>query len=517
MRTKLSLIRGIHRTAMAVSIASIFVSGCANTTRITPAASLKNPGRGGVFFALPKTTIQAVVPVVRRSVTKAPYGEYAQLLLGQAPNEPGISVEIGKGVELRSVGVRDDRQIYFAEFGGGAFTNNELTIDVNSDGVLTQGISEQENKTADFVVSTIEVAGKVGGTIAKGFALQGGGEAANLQLRAAEIYGKRQKLTHEQRAQFMKAVELGISVRKLPPGDQAARIAAFSDDESAKWRRWVPFEEELDRLLAMAKRIQNLQDRRSSLLGDAGSTVEARKAALDQIEGELAEAQEPLLGKIVKTTWPGRFTIEPDDNTDSLAGPKPERKALIGLVKKGAAAGVIIWNNDFTPPIPSIFLTKSRRSETSVSVVIAGRKPREANSVAKVNAAGGRRGFRYRVPGDARVSLLVDGVARESIDTKVAQYGMIASLPASTGSAKTRWDLTLDPATGAVDKVALSNKAFDPALVNRAGNAADGFLGAVAERNQRDTELASVQRQHSILKMKSEMAGFRKTIEAEED
>jgi hypothetical protein len=121
--------------------------------------------------------------------------------------------------------------------------------------------------------------------------------------------------------------------------------------------------------------------------------------------------------------------------------------------------------------------------------------------------------FHYRIPGNAELRIgFAAGSAGPQKQTQqqmvnltvhderlrqthpVAQYGTVAFLPAKSLSAKSRLEFSLNPTTGALQKVTVGRTAFDPKLVNRVGDAVEPLVGAIRAEEAADDAAADAAR-----------------------
>ena len=101
----------------------------------------------------------------------------------------------------------------------------------------------------------------------------------------------------------------------------------------------------------------------------------------------------------------------------------------------------------------------------------------------------GERSFYYRIPGQLKIAfykvISKDGKKEYSLiheeKVKVAQLGIIASLPLQMGGKESEVNVTFDEDTGAIKTLAVDNKSIDPALLQAVPESVAGLISAGQE------------------------------------
>jgi hypothetical protein len=118
------------------------------------------------------------------------------------------------------------------------------------------------------------------------------------------------------------------------------------------------------------------------------------------------------------------------------------------------------------------------------------------------------RSFFYRVPGTANVSVLADGKGISQKNLPVAQFGTVASLPATTGGSRNKYDIELSTDTGALLSFKVS---ADPLLsasqMEGLGTAANSVVDAnvAAAKAKQDADKAASHAELEKLKYEKDL------------
>jgi len=124
-------------------------------------------------------------------------------------------------------------------------------------------------------------------------------------------------------------------------------------------------------------------------------------------------------------------------------------------------------------------------------------------------------GFYYRVPAVASVKLTKDKDVLTETQLVVAQLGFVAALPRQR-TYQSDYQVTLDPATGALKTLSANSDSIDPALITSSGEAIAGALEARAEARKEEAaakdELAILERERKILEETKKIKDLREEL-----
>jgi len=124
-------------------------------------------------------------------------------------------------------------------------------------------------------------------------------------------------------------------------------------------------------------------------------------------------------------------------------------------------------------------------------------------------------GFYYRVPAVASVQLREATEVLTETQLVVAQLGFVAALPRQR-TYQSDYQVTLDPATGALKTLSANSDSIDPALITSSGEAIAGAVEARAEARKEEAaakdELAILERERKILEETKKIKDLREEL-----
>lgn len=284
--------------------------------------------------------------------------------------------------------------------------------------------------------------------------------------------------------------------------------------------------------------IKRLQGQRENLAsGGSGGGFPSGPIAPDTLKLMLKETDDTIeayqnsyfLGVTIERSWTGAFEFTPP-----AAGPAPPPAAFFTSptffyfdVKQGLCEGPAADAQGIK--IPEKFRPKGGCAVVPASAVpVAVRVNRALDDdgfLSNLNVAHladeareRDRGFYYRVPAKG-VALLQAGAKNLSqSDVIVAQFGIIASLPASSSGRTTQYTVALNESTGALQNFKLgSDSLLQKSLLDDAAAAANSAIDAkkANEKKKAETsdELAQKKRELELLKTQNEINDEKKKLE----
>lgn len=144
------------------------LAGCATTVEVSPLTSVKETRNGGFIYSLPKTALAISITLKAEveSTGEKPYSDFAKKLFNIEPiSEDKTTLQIGT-VSITPTGKRDPSRTYYAHLKKDPFSSRISSFVLNEDGVISSGKLSSQNKTIDYVVTTLEAAAKVASTAA---------------------------------------------------------------------------------------------------------------------------------------------------------------------------------------------------------------------------------------------------------------------------------------------------------------------------------------------------------------
>jgi len=307
-----------------------------------------------------------------------------------------------------------------------------------------------------------------------------------------------------------------------PPAPPGQASAAFTSD--------------YEKAVEISEAIKSLQSQRESLASGANSganiPAETLKLMLKETDTTIeAYRNSYFLGTSTEKIWTGPFEFVPP-----TAGPAAV-PAISGTFfsfseEDGICEGPVA--DALGIKIPKKFKPKSGCAAISPAwlpvAVRVERNPDEDGFLANLDAAhradekkDRQRGFYYRIPAKAAAILQV-GVAAAAKDVArtnglvVAQYGIVASLPASSSGRTTQYTIALDESTGALKNFKLgSDPLLQKSILDDVDSSATALVEAKKAREKAKAEandvLAQKKRELELLKTQNEINEEKKKLE----
>jgi hypothetical protein len=307
------------------------------------------------------------------------------------------------------------------------------------------------------------------------------------------------------------------------PADQAS--AAFTSD--------------YEKAVEINEAIKSLQSQRENLAsGASGATnvpAETLKLMLKETDTTIeAYRNSYFLGSSAEKLWSGPFEFAPPAASFPL--PPPPVAAVSGTFfwfseTEGLCEGPVA--DELGIKIPKKFKPKSGCAALPPDALPVAlrveRKPDDDGFLANLDAIhkadeakDQQRGFYYRIPAKGAAILQV-GVAAGAKDLGrsnliVAQFGIIASLPASSSGRTTQYTIALDESTGALKNFKLgSDGLLQKSILDDVGTSANAIIDAKKAREKAKAEandiLAQKKRELDLLKTQNEINEEKKKLE----
>lgn len=299
------------------------------------------------------------------------------------------------------------------------------------------------------------------------------------------------------------------------------------------------FTSDYDKAVDISEAIKSLQSQRESLAsgatGGANIPAETLKLMLKETDTTIeAYRNTYFLGTSTEKLWSGAFEFAPPTASFPLPPPPIARTSGIffwfsetdGLCEGPVADALGI-------KIPKKFKPKSGCAAVPPSALpVALRVERKSDDdgfLANLDAVhkadeikDQQRGFYYRIPAKAAAVLQV-GVAAAAKDLArdnliVAQYGIVASLPASSSGRTTQYTIALDESTGALKNFKLgSDSLVQKSILDDVNSSANAIVDAKKAREKAKAAandvLAQKKRELDLLKTQNEINEEKKKLE----
>lgn len=412
-------------------VALLLFGGCAaTTTEVTPVAEAKPGGRGAIVYALPTTALDLEIPFVRVEKTPGKFAQYAAELFGEAATIQSHSLRFAVGIPTAVAhGLPDRTKIFRAEIKGGPFSDSSMTLQFDTNGILTSSVVEGENRTVDFVVSTLEAATRIAGSAVK---LAGAGE---LQPLVEEKF------------------------KDKPPGVKEA----------------------FERARTAQKFVKDI------IRGEVASDIATFQARLAKANEMLAEAMAPFYGKVEKETWSIQFRVVPK------IAPYDSIPLFSYVPTDGITSFLVLPRNRRQPQFLAKSKSFDKGTKHPIVAVAVQSSPLVSDqTVRSVLFTQKKRGIHYNIPAPGTVTVLEGKNRLMTMNSSFGQFGSVGFLPVSTGSRKLHQELTLNGTNGGLVRVQNASNAFDPQLVNRTGEAMGKGLDAFDPQVRAEREAAIV-------------------------
>lgn len=543
------------RRAIAMFGLVLVGSGCA---KIVVEDVRPNMGGAGMFYALPKTIVHVSLKADMKTLTAAPYQDYAPIFAPGgsvacdaiakcgAPEETDpeamrtkTSYSIQPGATFATSGIPDPDNVYLVKFTRSAAVDQALSMTWTETGVLSAASATVTNRATDIAMSGLKLAA---GIVTK--TAYAGPSAKSLTDRCAQ-----------QRVDRAKLDSIAKSKHQLNPPTSADTSACVPRCPIEYGPRpndtWVlPILGEVNSSLvanycAAPQKYRDTLSRNEPALARATAAyynkvvplLAARQGAyndrmgfdpialITKLEGMLQDQLNALyLGTTTTKTWEGLLDLEPDASTQTT---------FMHVLRVNVDKGFCIDDKLISPdakPFPKGFKnhvqavcedTTTKSNHVGVRMALY---PANGQLFTKARDAAldrsGDRGFRYRIPAQVRGDLVRE-VASKPEDTfgsavfSVAQKGYVAWLPARHNAKMMSYDLAMVEATGALKTFKLGTTgSLDAATVDALSTSAGSILdarNAAAKQAKTDAdELTTLTRQDSLLKLKDEICTLQK-------
>ena len=155
---------GLHKWKGFVGILVCCILGCGTSHkvyRVDKEHVDKNHGERGVYYTLPRTVITVELPIIQTTYTPGPYAELSAEILGQeAKTGDSVTYKLGTPV-LGTRAEPDPNETFLVKIAGTPLETRTLMLQLSEDGRITSAQSTVENKTVDFVVSTVKTSANI--------------------------------------------------------------------------------------------------------------------------------------------------------------------------------------------------------------------------------------------------------------------------------------------------------------------------------------------------------------------
>ena len=430
-----------------------------------------NIKKEGVFYALPRTVIKVEVPVIKTKETPGKFEKFAKCFFPEDEEAKKIIHEKKTTYDLDDpvIGSRsepDPEEVYMVKIKGNYLEDKAITMEWTENGVMTKGSTETTNRTIDIATQTAKT---VVSLVSKAGVLGIAGAGIDQDLLKA-ITDCRDHVIQE-------------AIKNLGPQkavETRKELEMIFDDASNTYQK-----------------ILSLQALRENLLNPVSSQTGAMPAdtlqlMLKELDDLIKHYKEMFLGTAKKESWTARFAVTPLNKTWAGTGKYFE---LFEFSETGGmcpitvnpASEVRFMDSRIKEGFSNCGGTTTTRELVQLNLTLEGGQIKDTIATAfDAKSEDGERGFYYRIPVMTTGAIIRSSKEKgptEIFRTQlaVAQLGLTASLPASTGGRKTKYEVELYE-TGALKNFKLGSEALiQDTTVKGFGEAAETALDKRAE------------------------------------
>lgn len=298
----------------------------------------------------------------------------------------------------------------------------------------------------------------------------------------------------------------------------------------------------------LSEEYKELNNLRKKVLQGSSTNIppDTFKLMLEKNAEDIDSARSAFLGNSSEKDWLGMFNFIPDKNklnSDLLfAYSKTKGICNSGQIKEKSikVSGDFLYNDCLKtkePEVRLLWLDTAKRNAVEQNAYLAKLEVAAQNAEAQDKS----RGWFYRVPADADVFLKTSVISCKALtevhtydcnplsirfnganidveqtagifqsfpnqnekvalgEMQIAQFGVTASVPASSAGRSNSTEIALDPSTGAMKNFKVSSTALiDKSILDDAGKAANSAIDAVDPLNRKKRELEELKTQNQI-------------------
>jgi hypothetical protein len=491
-------------------VLTLGISSCAKLVveKVPPSGAVP---ADGVFYALPTTVVRLQLKLDRTVREGAEFVYYAPIFAPEgkpvcaAPkctDKEEIEYSLEDDIGITTRGVPDPNQVYLVKFSGGGAIDQNLAVSWNEEGLLSAASGTVTNRASDIAMSGLKLAASLGTKGAFGAAaLKVTEKGKNTGAEKCEVNGL---ATDEPFIATFRGINANAAedlIENFCANSQRASLAYHADLLARATRSYE-------------KRVVPLVTARRKIL-EGTSALSDPATLLPAIEAELGQQLAKLfLGTRSVKTW---------DGTLEVAGIVESRKEF-DVLRIDGGAGFCIGKDASAPPegkpYPEKFTAPPRDAKcdsptTRVTLSWDYYPKMEDQLFNRIDLTEtGERSFRYRMPAQVAVSLLIEDtsgsgkkVSKGGAKLSIAQLGKVVSLPAARHSKSLTYDLAFIEATGALKSFKLGTTGgFDAgtvdALSDVSGTVLDAGAARKAKRATEQDELTVLTREKSLLELR---------------
>ena len=412
------------------------------------------------MYALPRTVVDVELTIQRTSKKPGRFWELTDLFFpdynpvdGQCKHKPNnkrgeqVSFEI-KSAMIDTFGEPDPDHVYYLKIHGKRALKQTAEFQFTEAGAVTGLKASVENQTSDVILTSLgAVSGMLNKTLFR----------ASRDLTSKSLDDCKAKGKWDSSVSFQCYVrdpvypEIGLNFDQLEPScDEDDTKTCQADLE--RWFNKYP--EKKERMVAAKKIYEAI----------AGKIVEQYRP-----QSEISGAVNRFIsvwfsGERKSETWSGNFHLYPAEKPSASNIKAPDTLSVLSFSKRDGICNPDKLTNYTGAPPPAKFGKDSENcDDIEITFDLASDQLARIYKYNFVDPPDSdATGFRYRVPGEATASVIwkngKEDVVLNQATIQVAQFGVIAALPADLGGKAALMDMTFYESTGALKGFTLTSE-----------------------------------------------------------
>jgi len=381
---------------LAVLFTLVFAASANAQINVVPFASGKpSAEKDGLIYCLPRTVLQIELTVTRTETFKGPYADFAQKMLGIS----GVITENSLSYEITLAGIEaiaeaDPDQFYFIEIDDKVKESKSLMLSLSDKG---------------FIAGITDIAG------------------VKKEIRLAAATGDYSNTALSPFRDLLKPIQ----IEKVDTVIRRISIDTTTVEEKVL-KRSVSVKTPEQQAREAADLIYRIEDNKFSLITgyqEVNYSKESIEFMLSQLNRMETEYMALFKGTTRVSVQTYTFTVVPTASKDGSLETVCRFSKSKGISDKASSAG------------------------ESVSVIVSPLEQNKAISeflTQRDQMVRKARGFYYRIPGKASVSVRVGGISIQNQEMVIGQLGQVTFLPAGNLS-----NVRFDPLTGNIRSAVL--------------------------------------------------------------
>jgi hypothetical protein len=515
-------------------VTAVAVAGCTSKIVVTKVDPKMPPTMEGIYYALPKTVVKVDQPIDRVERQAGKYVIYIPLFFpkiveaGAYVRSSGVKYSAGKP-SIATYGEPDPANMYYLKLTKNGPIDQTGLFEYTEQGSVAGVSAQADNATSDIVMSAI---GSAVSLASKGF----GAPAVKAASRNCDSAAEKAAIPCRIKNFTASAIDSDSLLANWETLSKARQDAMQKSADA----RAPSFE---DALGAYAD-IYGMQQDRRAIRKNPGSF--SAEAAMKDFDAAIArELSASFTGTEKKDTYTYSGNLrEFEDGKDLtlLKVHKTEGVCSMAALPASDRPPQAFWFDGATyrcgedvirtalekqladinaeQPVDEeakarvtkrlADLSKTYKDASDLVATIATDGDAQMSHALNAAAQNGERGFYYRIPATANVVLRLADDTLTSSRQQIAQFGLVASVPASVGGRSTAYTLKFYEATGALKSFNITSKAI---LTKGTADTIGSNLNTLIDaRNKAADELTKLDHDAKVLSNKVTIYNSCKTL-----